>query len=259
MENQYEKVKLQVKASEVQLNNRKELLALFKETPVPIEQLMVNLPMYIRSSALAKLLYINELYELMVRTPGVIMEFGVWWGANLVLFENLRAVYEPYNYTRKIIGFDTFDGYASISENDGDGALVFQGNYNVSVGVAGGGYTDYLTKLLEYHRSENTMSNIKKYELVKGDATKTVNTYFEKHPETIIALAYFDMQLYTPTKSCLEAIVPYLTKGSVIAMDELNAEEFPGETIAFKEIIGLDKYRLVRSKYLPDRTYLIVE
>ena len=37
--------------------------------------------------------------------PGVIVEFGVWLGHDLALFESLRGVYEPYNYTRRIIGF----------------------------------------------------------------------------------------------------------------------------------------------------------
>jgi hypothetical protein len=67
------------------------------------------------------------------------------------------------------------------------------------------------------------------------------------------------MQLYAPTKSCLEAILPYLTKGSVIAMDEINNEDFPGETTAFKEVIRLDKYYIRKSKYLPDRSYVIIE
>jgi hypothetical protein len=165
-------------------------------------------------------------------------------GTEHCAFENLRAVYEPYNYTRRVIGFDTFTGYTSISDKDGTSDFVSEGAYSVS-----GDYLDYLRQVLDYHQGENTMSHIKKYELVKGDATKTINQYLEKHTETIIALAYFDMQLYEPTKKCLEAIRPYLTRGSVIAMDELNIEEFPGETVAFREVFGLDKYKIVRSKF----------
>jgi hypothetical protein len=64
------------------------------------------------------------------------------------------------------------------------------------------------------------------------DATETVPQYIVEHPETIVALAYFDMQIYEPTRAALAAIKPYLTKGSVIAM-ELNCPELPGETQAF--------------------------
>jgi len=245
---------IQTRGSEKQLEGREKLVELFKTCPIPTDQLVTNLPLLMRSSVVAKFLYINEIYQKIIETPGVIMEFGVWWGQNIALFENLRAVYEPYNYTRRVIGFDTFTGYTSISEKDGTSDFVSEGAYSVS-----GDYLDYLRQVLDYHQGENTMSHIKKYELVKGDATKTINQYLEKHTETIIALAYFDMQLYEPTKKCLEAIRPYLTRGSVIAMDELNIEEFPGETVAFREVFGLDKYKIVRSKFLPDRSYIIVD
>jgi hypothetical protein len=248
------KPKLQTRASERQLLARQRLLSLFKESPIPPEQLLVNLHLYMRSSVLAKILYVNELYQKMVHTPGVIMEFGVWWGANLVLFESLRAVYEPYNYTRKIIGFDTFTGYPSVTPEDGTSELAAVGGYSATED-----YERYLAQLLDYHEQENTMSHVKKYEIVKGDVNVTIEKYLAEHPETIIALAYFDLQLYEPTKKCLQAIKPYITRGTVIAMDELNSWEFPGETIAFKEVWGLDKYRIVRSQYLPDRSYIIID
>src|SRR6188768_4162623 len=79
---------------------RQKLLKLFAERPLPDDELLVNLGLYIRSGALAKMLFLNELYEKIVPIPGVICEFGVWWGQSLVMFENLRAVHEPYNHTR---------------------------------------------------------------------------------------------------------------------------------------------------------------
>lgn len=221
---------------------------------MPTDQLLVNLALYMRSSVVAKMLYIDELYRLIVTIPGVVIEFGAWWGTNLALFEALRAIYEPYNYTRKVIGFDTFEGYPGISPKDGTTEHAREGGYAVTPG-----YLEHLSQILDYHQEENVMSHVKKYELVKGDASVTLRRYLDEHPETVIALAYFDMQLYEPTKACLQMIQPFLTKGSVIAMDELNCSEFPGETIAFKEVLGLSTSRLTRSRYLPDRTYLIVE
>ena len=248
-----EEHRLQTRASEAQLENRARLVELFRTTPLPVDELLVNLPLYMRSSTVAKLLYVNELYELIVRQPGVIMEFGVWWGANLTLFESLRAVHEPYNYTRRVVGFDTFDGYPSVAEQDGTDELASVGQYAVS-----SDYLEHLGRLLEYHRHENPMGHLERFEIVAGDAAETLPSYLERHPETIVALAYFDLQLYEPTKLCLEAIRPHLARGSVIAMDELNAAEFPGETVAFREVFGLDRYLLQRSRFLPDRTYLII-
>ncbi len=245
------KTNLVSRSEEKIIDNRKKLNKLFQNSPLPVEELMVNLHLYIRSPVLAKILYLDELYRLILDIPGIIMEFGCWWGANLISYESLRAVYEPYNYTRKVVGFDTFKGYQSISQEDGESSYAREGAYCVSKN-----YVQHLSELFDYHTSENTMPNIKKYELIKGDATKTIVSYFEKYPETIVALAYFDMQLYKPTKKCLETIKPHLIKGSVIAMDELNCRDFPGETIAFKEVFDLDNCILKKSNYLPDRTYM---
>ena len=94
---------------------------------------------------------------------------------------------------------------------------------------------------------------------MKGDVVETIDKYLEDNPQTVIALAYFDLALYEPTKKCLAAIRPYLVRGSVLALDELNSKEFPGETIAVRELLGLDRYRMVRSQFLPDRSYVLIE
>jgi Macrocin-O-methyltransferase (TylF) len=246
--------KIQTRGTEKQLAARQTLLELYNNNPLPPDQLVTNLGLFTRASVLAKVMYINELYQRIINTPGVIMEFGVWWGQNLVFFESMRAMYEPYNYTRRVVGFDTFTGYTTITEKDGNNELVAEGAYSVSEG-----YEQYLNRLLDYHEQENAMGHIKKHELVKGDVTITTEQYLKKHPETIIALAYFDLQLYEPTKKCLEVIKPHLTRGSVIAMDEINCREFPGETLALKEVWGLDKLRIIRSQFLPDRSYIIFD
>lgn len=123
--------KFQITGTEEQVSNRDELNSLFENSPMPIDHLMVNLGLYMRSSVLAKTLYINELYEKILHLPGSIIEFGPWYGTNMALFESLRAIYDPYNYTRKVIGFDTFEGYDNLSSNDGDSELVKDGQYSV--------------------------------------------------------------------------------------------------------------------------------
>ena len=243
-----------VRGSAKEVEARKRLLELFKKSPIPDGEMLVNLGLYFRSTQVAKVLYLNELYERIVHLPGIVVEFGVWWGANLALFQSLRSVYEPYNWTRKVVGFDTFKGYPSVASKDGSSEYAKVGGYAVTEG-----YEEYLGQMLDAHEADNVMSHLKKYDLVKGDVLETVDGYFVDNPETIIALAYFDLALYGPTKKCLEAIRPHLMRGSIIAMDELNSRDFPGETVALKEVIGLDKCEIVRSRFLPDRSYLIIE
>src|SRR5512142_97379 len=61
--------------------------------------------------ALSRAIYYERLYRQIVEIPGVICEFGVQWGAGMALLMNLRGMYEPYNVQRRIIGFDTFEGF----------------------------------------------------------------------------------------------------------------------------------------------------
>ncbi len=105
------KYKQQSRASEAQLSARERLYALYDESPLPREDLLVNLGLYTRASALARIFFLNEIYEQITAIPGCVMEFGTWWGQRIVTFENLRAIHEPYNHARRVIGFDTFAGY----------------------------------------------------------------------------------------------------------------------------------------------------
>jgi hypothetical protein len=230
---------------------RRELLRLFRERPISDEELLVNLCLYMRSGALARVLFLNELYQMILPLPGVVCEFGTWWGQSLVVFENLRAVYEPY-HTRRVIGFDTFAGYAGIGAADRRSLTIAEGVYGVPAG-----YEAYLRRLLLCHEAENVMSHVHKHELVKGDATETVQDWFKSNPEVIVALAFLDMALYEPTKAALEALRPRLVKGSVIAFDELGNSSYPGETRAALEVLGLDGFEVRRSRFLPDRAYFI--
>lgn len=233
---------------------RSELIELFKKCPIPHEELLDNLGLFIKRKHLSRILFMNHLYEKIINTHGVIIEFGTRWGQNLALFESLRGMYEPFNHNRKIVAFDTFKGFPSVHDKDGKGELASAGYYNVT-----GNYFEYLDKLMQYHENESPIAHKKKYELVKGDATKTIYEYLDCHPETIIAFAYFDFDIYEPTYECLKAIKPHLTKGSIIGFDELNCNYYPGETVALREFFGLDKYAIRRTPFSSLQSYIVIE
>ena len=120
-------------------------------------------------------------------------------------------------------------------------------------------YCQYLDKVMQLHEQDNPLSHIQKYELVQGDATETLIKYLTDNKETIVALAYFDFDIYSPTKICLEAIKPRLVKGSVLAFDELNDPDSPGETLALMETFGLNNVRLKRFPHTSRTSYFVVE
>lgn len=78
----------------------------------------------LKRMALSRIIYYYELYQKIIEVPGVICEFGVQWGATLALLQNLRGMYEPYNVSRKIFGFDTFEGFATLDRKDGQRAQL---------------------------------------------------------------------------------------------------------------------------------------
>ncbi|MDR1340708.1 MAG: hypothetical protein LBK58_11750 [Prevotellaceae bacterium] len=225
--------------SENELQIQDKFVDLFKNIPIPDNLLLGSLGLFINRQLMSRIIAMHDIYQKIVNIHGVICEFGVFWGQNLALFELFRGMYEPYNCNRKIIGFDTFEGFASLDKKDGISAIVKKGAYSTSAG-----YENILSQILDYHEANAPVPHIKKYELVKGDASITVKEYLHRNPETIIAFAYFDLDVYKPTKDCLEAILPHLSKGAIIGFDELNYHDFPGETLAFQEVLGINNYTI---------------
>lgn len=239
-------------STETEVSNKQALAQELRTSSIPDAEILDNLGLYLTRQTLSRINMMQELYTKIVPVHGVVMEFGVRWGQNMALFSMLRGIHEPFNYNRKIIGFDTFAGFPSI--DDKDGSFVAQGDYSVS-----DNWKQKLEVILDFHESNAPISQKKKYELVEGDAIETLAQYLTNNPQTIISLAYFDFDIYSPTKACLELIVPHLTKGSIIAFDELNHPELPGETLAVKEVFGLSKYAIRRNPLNPLISYIVFE
>ncbi|MBI5408211.1 MAG: crotonobetainyl-CoA--carnitine CoA-transferase [Nitrospirae bacterium] len=230
------------------------LTGMLKETPLPDDELLANLGLYLTSKNLSRLLFFYEIYKKIVHTHGIIVEFGVRWGQTLSVLSALRGIFEPFNRHRKIVGFDTFEGFKGMGKEDGEACRCRDGSFNVTPA-----YEDYLSSILTIQEALNPISHLKKYELVKGDAVETVPSYFKSHPETIISLAVFDFDIYKPTRAALESVKPHLCKGSILVFDELCDDVFPGETVALKETFGLNNLRIQRMPMTARISYVEVE
>jgi len=233
---------------------QKQFVASFKSSPLPDDEILPNLGLFLTSKALSRILFFYEIYKKIIHTHGIIIEFGVRWGQTLSIMSALRGIFEPFNRHRKIVGFDTFDGFRGIGKEDGELSKCKDGSFSVTPR-----YEDYLDRILSLQEKLNPMSHLKRYELVKGDAVKTIPEYLKRHPETIISLAIFDFDIYAPTKAALEAIKPHLCKGSILVFDELCDDLLPGETIALRETWGLNNVRIQRFPMTARISYLEVE
>ena len=188
------------------------------------------------------------------------MEFGCRWGNVSSVFTSLREIYEPYNRHRKIIAFDTFTGFpTNMTEHDNP--------YAISQVMKKGGlactenYDKYLIENLKLKEEDAPLSHIQKSFVIKGDVTKTLPKYLKEAEGTIIALTFFDLDIYEPTKFCLETILPYLVKGSILVFDELNDHDSPGETVALREFLdgNLMGVEIKRYRYASRVSYIRVE
>lgn len=241
-------------ASSKENQSRADLAQLLEQCPIPKEQLLSNLGLFLESKNLSRLLFMDFLYRQIINTQGIVMEFGTRWGQNMALFAALRGIYEPFNRHRKLVAFDTFRGFPSVHEKDGKSEMIKKGNLTLT-----DKYEDYLAKVLSVHEKLNPLDHLQRFELRVGDATKEIELFLKEQPQTIIALAYFDFDLYEPTKKCLEAIRDRVTRGTVIGFDELNDPDSPGETIALMETFGLRNVRLQRFPYASRVSYFVVE
>ena len=233
---------------------QQEFTKKLKESPLPDDELLANLGLYLTSKTFSRLLFFYEIYRKILHTHGAIVEFGVRWGQTLSILSALRGIFEPFNRHRRIVGFDTFAGFSGIDKKDGETCQCKDGSFAVPED-----YEKYLSEILHGQEQLNPMSHLKRYELVKGPAEKTVPDYFAKHPEMVVSLAILDFDIYAPTKVALEAIKPRLCRGSVLVFDELSDDIFPGETIAVQEVFGLNQLRIQRFPMTARVSYAVIE
>jgi hypothetical protein len=202
-------------------------------------------PRFSTKRSMARFIVKHEIFKKILRINGSVIECGVFNGAGLFAWATLSEIYEPVNYTRKIIGFDTFGGFPSVSEQDN------LSSYKSKQGDFCGDTIHSIQESILKHDLERSLGHIPKVELVKGDFMKTGGLYLEKNPHTLISLLYLDFDLYEPTMEALRLFVPRMCAGSIIAFDELNCSNFPGESIACLESFRQKSLRLERSPIDP--------
>ena len=205
---------------------------------------------FARRQAIAQSLTRIKLFDLISDVKGSIVECGVHRGNNLFLLSHLSSIMEPYAFNRKVIGFDTFEGFQSLSDKD-DPILSSNDFAN----------TDYdrLVEFAQLNDKNRPVGHIPKLELVKGDAVQTIPRYVEEHPELLIALLYLDFDIYEPTRVALEHLRPLVVRGGIIAFDELASQKWQGETMAFKEAFNVSSVRLRKFPFEPWMSYFVVE
>ena len=191
-----------------------------------------------------------DLFRQILEVQGAVVECGVHKGNSLFLYNHLSTILEPYSFNRKIIGFDTFEGFRSISSDDQD--KLSEADFSDT-------NVDLLSSWAGLQDKNRPVSHIEKMELIQGDATITIPEYVAQNPHLIVAMLYLDFDIYEPTKVALEHLLPLVPKGGIVGLDEINCKKWQGETIALKEVLSINGLRLQKFFYDPWVSYFVVE
>jgi hypothetical protein len=184
-----------------------------------------------------------------------VVECGVFAGGGLFGWHHFSAIYEPYNHSRRIIGFDTFDGFPSINAKDQTPTMsehTREGAFSTAPDIV-----EELSALAAIHDDNRPIGHVPKIELVGGDACKTIPEFVAQNPHMLISLLYLDFDLYEPTKVALDCLLPRVVAGGIVAFDELNCSEFAGETTAMLEHFGVNPPAFKRFPIDPYIAYFV--
>ncbi|MCA2619477.1 MULTISPECIES: TylF/MycF/NovP-related O-methyltransferase [unclassified Microcystis] len=234
-----------------------DLARTFEGSGLPITQRLSTFTRHVRRQDIARFLTKWEIFKLSLPANGSIVECGVFGGGGLMSWHHFSAISEPYNHTRKVIGFDTFEGFPLLHEKDletGSSEHLKEGAFKTSDNII-----NELQSLVDIHDKNRPLGHIAKVELVAGDACQTIPKYVDDNPHLLISLLYLDFDIYKPTKVAIEYLYPRVVKGGIIAFDELNCVEFPGETTALLESLDLRMVKLCRFPYDPYISYFVKE
>jgi hypothetical protein len=217
-----------------------------------------NFAKFVPRQNLSLFLAKNEIFKQLIDVHGHIVECGVFMGGGLLTWAQLSAIYEPYNHVRRIIGFDTFAGFPNLAEKDKPepGSEI---DFAKVGGLAVAGIEADIKRATELYDLNRPIGHVPRIELVKGDASKTIPAYVEENRHLVVALLYLDFDLYEPTVAALKALLPRMPKGAIIAFDELNQKQWPGETLAVLDTIGIRNLHIRRFPFTPQISYAVLE
>jgi hypothetical protein len=240
--------------TQAQLDFYAQLSELVEGLPFSRLEQMRRFPVFSTRQDITSFLERYEIFKLIHEVPGCILECGVAGGFGLMAFAHFASIFEPYHYLRRIIGFDTFSGFPELSEQD----KTSKAAHMKSGGLNHGSY-DILQEAIQLHDANRALGHIAKVELVKGDISQTLPVFLEKNPSLVVGLLYLDMDLYRPTADTLRLLIDRIPKGGIIAFDELNHPDYPGETIAVREELGIASLRLRRLPFSSMLSYAVKE
>lgn len=213
---------------------REVLEKLFETTKLSVFEMFRNFPVFTPRFNLARFLTHYELFKKIIHVPGVIIDLGVFRGASTFTWAKLCEIFCSTDIRKVVYGFDTFEGFPTLSTEDGqeDAAQDARpGGY-----FGGSSIEKDLSSAQEAMNHDRHLKHINRITFIKGDVVKTIPEFIASKGNGLrIALLNLDLDLYEPTKVALENFVPLMVQGGIIILDEFAVDTFGGESKAVDE------------------------
>ncbi len=226
---------------------------------------------YAEPNFLGRMLMRYELFKRVVGVHGSIIECGIKTGDGLLQWYQISRLLEPLARRRIVYGFDTLAGLASV-DPERDGAAAVPGAQPTTTDDTPNTAFEEITRCIELAHHRMVMVDLvrstqevqfrhpwKQIELVKGDFMDTGEPFVAAHPHLVVALLYLDFDIYAPTKRAIELFLPRMPKGAILAFDELDHADWPGETAALMDTIGVRNLRIERLPWEQSMGFAVLE
>jgi SAM-dependent methyltransferase len=203
---------------------------LFQEFPHSEKHLISLFPVYSRRIHLTRFLAHYELFKRIINLPGSIVEMGIYRGGSFFVWHKLLEIFLPTETSRKVFGFDRFQGLFDLNENDGK----TQENVGKSVeGWNAGPVEKEVFQLCDIHNVDSVLSK-RRSQIIKGDILETLDKFLEDNPGVRISLLHVDVDLHDVTKFVLDKLYDKVVPGGLIVFDEYAYPPWEGETRALE-------------------------
>jgi len=205
--------------------------------------------LYMNRERLSKFLIHYEIFKKIKNKKGSIVECGVFKGTSFSRFGMFRELFKMKN---KLIGFDVFSNIFPNTKYKNE-------KKQRAHWIKTAGSSSISDKQLQNIFKKK---KIKNFELIKGDALKTIPKYKEKNSDFKILLLNVDIDFVETTSCVFENFYDNVVNGGIIIFDNYQGKGtgglyYKGETMVINKFLKKKKKKILKFPYFNRPSYII--
>jgi hypothetical protein len=204
-------------------------------------------PVYVKRILMMRYLAHFELFKMSMDLPGSIVELGVSRGVSFFSFHKFLEIFCPTDTSKKVYGFDSFEGLSDFSDEDGVTEKDIASDKKIG-GWSSKSVEHEIFELCRLANEDNILSK-ERSKLIKGRVQDTLLKFLEDTPGVRISLLHFDLDLYEPTYFALNQLWDLIVPGGVVVFDEYGLPPWGGEAAAFDRFVKERQLKVQLKKF----------